>query len=107
MALPKSIKEFYSYDEYYFIKECFRCDCRRKHVLYTDLVDIERLVPYSENTSDAQQMDEWACEETEIIPTAIVFVSCCKCHKRDMISYLDYFTDDVLNKYKKSLSKDK
>lgn len=25
MALPKSIKEFYSYDEYYFIKECSRC----------------------------------------------------------------------------------
>lgn len=107
MALPKSIKEFYSYEQYYFIKECSRCSCRRKHMFYTELVDIEMLVPYSENVSDAQQMDEWACEETEIIPTPIVFASCCKCRKDDMISYLDYFTDDVLKKYKKSLIKDK
>ncbi|EOZ9991101.1 hypothetical protein ACRV44_005288 [Klebsiella pneumoniae] len=107
MALPKSIKEFYSYDEYYFIKECSRCACRRKHMLYTDLVDIERSVPYSENVSDAQQMFEWACEETEIVQAEVAFVSCCKRHKRDMISFLDCFTDDVLKKYKKTLSKDK
>ena len=85
----------------------YKCGNRIFTVKYGDLVDIERSVPYSENVSDAQQMFEWACEETEIVQAEVAFVSCCKCHKRDMISFLDCFTDDVLKKYKKTLSKDK
>ncbi|EPF0567612.1 MULTISPECIES: hypothetical protein [Pectobacteriaceae] len=86
MPLPKSVKDFNPYADYYFFRKCVRCDCKRKHQLYLNTYYAERFV----------EDDHEGITRTEYFEEVSIW--CCKCRykNKNTVCGLKYFTDNVL-----------
>ncbi|RLM17557.1 hypothetical protein BIY29_19090 [Brenneria alni] len=102
MALPKYAKDFepFTEEDYTHMKYCFRCQRKRKAILYADFVIIDRLVKCDPNVSDAQAFDDWVREETEQVEILRIFSSCKKCGSRNVLCDFDSLSDDIFEEYK-------
>lgn len=102
MALPKHAKDFKPFieEDYTHMKYCFRCQRKRKAILYADFVIVERLVKFDPNVSDAQAFDDYVREETEQVEILRIFSSCKKCVSRNILCDFDSLSDDILKEYK-------
>ncbi|EHL8932350.1 hypothetical protein KE715_001801, partial [Salmonella enterica] len=58
MALPKHAKDFEPFieEDYTHMKYCFRCQRKRKAILYADFVIVEKLVKFDPNVQTLKHL---------------------------------------------------